>query len=71
MGLVQLVALCSCSVFSLWTKVSAGAGLSRGQTIRALTSPLSLQQTTNIVQALKLFVKTEGLNGENAYMCAE
>ncbi|NXW40044.1 UBP36 hydrolase, partial [Nyctiprogne leucopyga] len=52
-------------------RVGDGAGLLCGQTTRALTSPLSLQQTTNIVQALKFFVKTEELGGENAYMCAD
>ncbi|NWW93517.1 UBP36 hydrolase, partial [Rhynochetos jubatus] len=46
-----------------------GAGPSRGPATRALTSPLSLQQVPNIMQALELFVKPDVLGGEDAYSC--
>ncbi|XP_058140802.1 ubiquitin carboxyl-terminal hydrolase 36 [Dasypus novemcinctus] len=32
---------------------------------------LEIRQTANIVRALELFVKADGLSGENAYMCAK
>lgn len=46
------------------------AVVQRGQVVHALSSALSLQQAANIVRALELFVKSDVLSGENAYMCA-
>lgn len=53
-----------------WGGTSSALGGAAGQPSRSLSSALSLQQAANIVRALELFVKSDVLSGENAYMCA-
>lgn len=58
---------------SLWPRAQARCGLSglwRGQATGGLSSPLSVQEATSVVQALGQFVQAELLCGENAYKCA-
>ena len=47
-------------------------GLSQAFSLAAHSAPFCPpQQAANIVRALELFVKSDVLSGENAYMCAK
>lgn len=71
------LASCTCAGFeSRWQPVArsvpAECVLAAGavEAPSALTLRFRPQQAANIVRALELFVKPDGLSGENAYMCA-